>query len=248
MGRLSTRSNPTNLREIPKNRVNISVGQNGDGRFFVLDRLDIEGLKLGGDLSVICIARAGRSSQRYELGMVSSWSHESQSLAGLDASEPLRFRIVLHEPGNPRLVASAERIRPMDDSQSESLLPMEPADLGERLWRLDLRDDGPVLLINMTVFPSAAGVENFPPFGSLVLPEALHKVLQYIAANPSCLDDDADEAWSGWSAWLEAMGAEKPPEDEAEQDQWCREAVANFCQRHRFASKLREDLRKGEGE
>lgn len=247
MGRLSIRSNPTNLRELEKRRVNISLSANGSGRYFTLDRLDTEGLGLAGDLTVICIARAGRSSQRYELGTVSSWSRESRSLDGIDGSESLRFRILIYEPGNPRLVAAAEKVRPMDDSQSESLLPMEPAELGERLWRLDLRDDGPVLLFNVTVFPSAAGVDNFPPFGPLVLPEALNIVLRFIAADPSRLDDEGD-AWSEWGEWLHEVGAAPPPHDEDELEQWCNEVTAIFCEKHRFASKLRQSLRQGEGE
>lgn len=247
MGRLSTRSNPTKLQELEKRRVNISLSTNGNGRYFTLDRLDTEGLNLSGELAVICIARAGRSSRRYELGTVASWSRESQSLEGIDGSESLRFRILIHQPGNPRLVATAENVRPQDDAQSESLMPMEPADLGERLWRLDLRDDGPVLLFNVSVFPSAAGVDNFPPFSPLVLPEALNMVLRFIAADPSKLEDEGD-AWSGWGEWLDEVGAARPPQEDDELERWCREVTAIFCEKHRFASRLRQSLRQGEGE
>lgn len=247
MGRLSTRSNPTQLRELEKSRVNISVLMTGGRRFFTLDRLNTDGLGLAGDLAVLCIARAGRSSRRYELGSLSHWNRESQSLDGIDGAESLRFRILIRTHDSPQLVASAEGIRPMDDFQSESLLPMEPAELGERLWKLDIGDDGPVLRFNVSVFPSAAGVDNFPAFSPLVMPEALHQILKFIAEDPSVIDKE-NEAWGAWGEWLDSIGADKPPETDDEYERWCSEVAAIFCEKHRFASRMRQSLTQGEGE
>jgi len=240
MGRLSARSNPTNLKEIDSGRVNITISEINGQRSFNLDKCNLDGLGLPEDLRLICIASAGPTSLRYELGSSASWSRESRSLEGLDRSATLRFRILMHEKSNPRLVASAENLCPKDDSQSESLLPMEAADLGERLWRLELRDDGPVLQFNESVFPNAAGVENYIPFGVLVLPEALRQVLEEITRDPSKLDDEND-AWYLWGAWLDSIGADRPSsEDEDEvKKAWCNEVSGIFCDRHRFASKLR---------
>lgn len=247
MGRLSARSNPTNLREIDRSRVNISVSEINGQRSFTLDRCDLEGLGLPINLKLICMAGAGPTSMRFELGTVSSWTRESQSLNGLDRAASLRFRILMHEEGNPLLVASVENLRPMDDSQSESLLPMEPADLGERLWRLDLREEGPVLLFNVSVFPNAAGVENYFPFNAFVLPEALHQVIKRISEDPAVIDDEND-AWSAWGGWLDAIGADRPPteDDDDIRETWCKDTLKIFCDRHRFASGLRTFLTPGD--
>ena len=135
MGRLSARSNPTNLKEIDRSRVSISLSEIGGQRVFVLDRLDLSGTGLGDALKVLVVARAGNSSIRYEMGTVASLIHQGQPLDGLDLSHPLRFRILLHELGDPKLVGSIENLRARNETHSESLLPMEPAQLGERLWR-----------------------------------------------------------------------------------------------------------------
>ena len=244
MGRVSTRSNPTNLIEIDKNRISILVSEVSGGRYFTLNRLDIGGLDLKGDLRVYCIAWAGKSSQRFDMGTIDLLKKDSFPLEELDRSESLRFRILLHEENKPLLMASAESLRPMDESQSESLLPMEPAELGQLVWRLDINEEGPVLKYNVSVFPSSAGIENYLPFGALVLPEALRKVMEEIAKSPSRLDDEGD-ILSAWANWLDSIGAGRPPGDEDEAQEWCNQVINTFCERHRFASRLVSELTAG---
>jgi hypothetical protein len=247
MARLSARSNPTGLKEIDRSRVTLSITETGGRRAFVLQRLDVAKAGLDEKLKVFVIARAGNTSERFELGTAGSFSREPQLLENLDLSHPLRFRILLHEPNSPKLVGSVENLRARDESQSESLLPMEAAHLGERIWRLLITEDGAVLQFNSAVFPSAAGAENFLPFSALVLPEALRQVMQKIAEDPGDLDDE-DSPWHPWSHWLNTMGATRPPNSEEENHStWCDEVVDRFCNRSRFATTLQADLLKGAG-
>ena len=249
MGRLSARSNPTRLVEVDKSRVAISVSELAGRRGFMLDRLDLQETGVPETMAVVVVARAGNTSARYPMGTVAALDRDRKSLDGLDRSQPLRFRVLIHPPENPRLGASVENLRPRDDAQSESLLPMEPADLGERLWKVVINDDGPVLQFNATVFPSAPGAENYIPFSAMVLPEALHRVVQRIADEPGCLDD-SDDPWNGWAGWLDAIGAERPPADDDDdaKDVWCNETVDRFCVRFGFASRLRSELTRAAGD
>lgn len=248
MGRLSARSNPTGLKELNRSSVSISVLEVAGSRSFTLDRLDLEGAGLPMHLKVVVVARAGNTNSRYEMGAVSTLVHESRSIDDLDRSQPLRFRVLIHEEDNPKLVASIENLRARDDSQSESLLPMEPADLGERLWKLVINDDGPVLQFNSMVFPSAAGAENYVPFGAMVLPEALRQIMGKIADEPQCLEDEGDP-WSAWARWLDAIGAERlqADDDEDAKATWCNQVVDRFCERFRFATRLQVELLRGAG-
>lgn len=249
MARLSARSNPTGLREIDRRCVTLSLSEAGGRIAFVLERLDLKDTGFSETLKVVAIARAGNSSARFEMGTAGGYTREAKLLDGLDLSHPLRFRILLHEADNPRLVGSIENLRARDESQSESLLPMESAHLAERLWRLVITEDGPVLQFNSVVFPSAAGAENFLPFSALVLPEALRQVMQKIAEDPACLEDEGS-IWRPWAAWLEAIGAARPPGGDEEEDgsAWCDDVVDRFCTRCRFATSLHSELLKGAGE
>jgi hypothetical protein len=247
MGRLSARSNPTSLKELDRNRVTLTVSEAAGRRLAILERLDLKDTSLGDSLQVILVARAGATSVRHALGPATAFSREGKSLDGLDPSQPLRFRVLLHEQGNPRLVASVENLRARDDSQSESLLPMESADLGERVWQLSIGDEGPVLKFNSRVFPSASGAENFLPFGAMVLPEALRQVMQAIAEDPPCLEDEGSPFYP-WGKWIDAIGAERPPSDDDDKALWCDRVVDQFCNRCSFASRLKAELLKGSGE
>jgi hypothetical protein len=246
MGRVSTRSNPTNLKKVDKARINISVSEIASRRFFNLIKLNLSGLGLAEDDRVICVAGAGKSSVRFEMGTVAEWKKGNLPLDDLDRSESLRFRILIHAENNPLLKASAESLRPMDESQSESLLPMEPADLGQALWRLDINDEGPVLKFNMKVFPSASGIENYLPFGALVIPEALRRIVETIAKDPERLNDENDSLGS-WAPWLDSLGVNGLSADaeEDEKQEWCNEVIEAFCNRHFFAARLAQQLEVG---
>jgi hypothetical protein len=242
MGRLSTRSNPTSLQEIDKKRVGIVVSIIDELRYFNLHKLDLDGMKLSPTHRVVCIARAGKTSQRFEMGSVAAQRRENLLLGELDSSESLRFRILIHAENDPKLLASAENLRPYDENESESLLPMEPADLGQLLWKLDLNEEGPVLKFNSSVFPNAAGVENYLPFAALVLPEAVRKIVEKIAEQPDILDDE-DEPLSHWGSWLESIGIEHPNEfDDAGRSEWCERVIEAFCNRYSFARRMALEL------
>ncbi|MEP7364878.1 MAG: hypothetical protein ABI972_16625 [Acidobacteriota bacterium] len=237
MGRVSTRSNPTNLKDIDKRCVGITLGEENGRRSFSVSKLDFADLELDGHLQVVCIARAGSTSQRFPLGTITNWRKDPLVLEDVDPSAPLQFRVFVHDD-SPRLVAAAERVRLRDQGQAESLLPMEPADLGQEIWRLIFSDDGPILQYNATVFPSASGVENYFPFRALVLPEALRRVMEYIAQDPPKLDDDSDPI-SAWRPWLDELGVALPDEGDVD---WPQQVVSIFCDRHLFASKFTQHL------
>ena len=241
MKRLSTRSNPTNLKELDRGLISIITSFNKDVPSFKIEKLSLDESGLNGDLNLIVVAKAGNTSQRVHLGTLSNYSLEpSYELDNLDTSAPIRFRLLIHGVNNPQLIASIEKIRPNNDGQSESLLPMEPADLGQRLWKLNIDEDGPVLQFNSNVFPNAAGTENYFPFTALVIPDALRQVLQFISNEPEKLDDEGDP-WYLWGKWIKDIGANFPPldtEDEQEKSRWCNDVVDIFCDKYKFADQL----------
>jgi|SRR5215213_1542288 len=245
MGRLSTRSNPTSLQEIDRQRIEIIVSLIDEVRHFSLQKLDLNGMNLTAAHHVICVARAGKTSQRFDMGTVAAQRRENIPFGDIDTSESLRFRILIHEKGSPRLLASAENLRPRDESQSESLLPMEPADLGQLLWKLDFNSEGPVLKFNSAIFPSAAGIENYLPFAALVLPEAVRKIVEKLADQPDILDDE-DDPLSFWGSWIDSFSLERPHAlDDDDKAEWCNRVIDAFCNRHSFATRLGVHLAAG---
>src|ERR1044072_155601 len=111
MGRLSTRSNPTSLQEIDKTRVGIVVSTIDELRYFNLHKLDLDGMKISPTHRVVCVARAGKISQRFEMGSVATLRRENILLGELDRYMSLRFRILVHAESDAKLVASIENLR-----------------------------------------------------------------------------------------------------------------------------------------
>ncbi len=245
VSRLSTTTNPTNLKEISKKDVGLQIVEIAAEKSFQLCRLDLADYKLDGDFKVIVLAHAGNTSRRYEVGTVSTWSADAFSLQGLDLSRVLRFRLLIRMEGSAQIVASAENLRPAGDGEIESLLPIVVAELGQRVWRVAIDDDGAVLQCNSRIFPSGASAENFIPFRALVLPEALRQILLHISKDPARLTTEGS-CWEDWMHWMQLLQIEMPPDDEELRSQWIEESTARFCDRFRPSDDLQAFLQLGE--
>lgn len=240
--RLSARSNPTGLKELDRNLISISTTLNKNNFLFKVEKLSINENFYNRDLKLIIVALAGKTSKRFDIGSLYKASIGAEhNISDLDMSSPLRFRLLIRDFDNPKLIGSIENIRPNSDDQADSILPMQPLDLGQRLWKLDIiENEGPILFFNSSVFSNAAGSENYLPFATLVLPDALRQVMQHISNEPDILEDEND-IWHPWGEWLDGIGAERPPndvEDEASKNMWCNEVVEIFCNLHKFSDKL----------
>ena len=246
MPRLSATSNPTDLREIDRKDVTLSRARENGKDVFQIKSLQLSKYSLDEASPVTLIARAGNTSRRFELGTIGSPSLGSFELDGLDLSKPLIFRLLVKEKSSPRLVASAERLRCAGDGDVESVLPIVCVDLGQRIWRLDINDDGPVLLCNVRIFTSGSSADTYVPFCSLVLPEALRQVLEHIAKDPGKLDEDRSP-WADWEGWMRKFGIEvPPPADEELKREWVEDSTVRFCDHYKFTDWLQSDMGKEE--
>lgn len=242
MARTSSTSNPTKLIDIDRQRVTIDVTAGDDGKYAALSRCDLTGYDLAPDLKLVLIARAGATFCRLELGTVGAWDKSPKRLVQLDPRGFLRFRVLIHADGDPRLVASAENLAARDLALSDSILSMEPADLGEVVWNLTWNGDEPILQFNQDLFPSAKGATAYPPFNAFVLPEVVRQIAAKIAADPDRLDDESDPLHV-WGDFLDALGVGEPPdEDDADAAQWVGSVTEAFARRARFATDLKRVL------
>jgi len=249
--RLSARSNPTGLKELDRKLISISTILNKNKFLFKIDKLSINEGSFNRDLKLIIVALAGKTSKRFDIGSLYKFSIDTNhDISELDMSSPIRFRLLIREFDNPKLIASIENIRPNSDDQADSILPMQPLDLGQRLWKLDvIENEGPILFFNTNVFSNAAGSENYLPFATLVLPDALRQVMQHISNEPDILDDEND-IWYPWGEWLDNIGTDRPPsdlDDEASKNMWCNEVVEIFCNLHKFSDKLNAFMKADSG-
>jgi hypothetical protein len=248
MGTVSHKTNPTSLRILDRKLAVIHLDRSGEKPSFRLEKLDLEKEGLPAGLEVVVTASAGTSRSRHLLGRTGQMiSHDPIQALDMDQNAPFCFRITFTAPGDPKIIAMIDGIRPKQDDGAESLIPMERVDLGERIWRLSLGDgDGPRLLINKDVFPSALAAESYLPFSALVIPEVLRLCLEKILRNRDLLESDGP--WSEWKSFIDSFDAEIPDEPgEDEVAEIVDGMVSEFCRdKNRvFATKLL-DLRRKE--
>ena len=249
MPRLSTLSNPTGLIELDKKRLDIQVDTSGGHLAFSLVRLDIADLGLPREALVIVIARKGNTEERVELGALPSWNKGFHTLLALGEDGSLVFRVLLALPGSPKLIAAAEHIRPTGHGDSESFIGLEPAELEELPWEIEVHEQEgrATIRFNKDIFQSSAEAESNAFFMNLILPEAIRAMARSVAKGPGML---AQDEWAPFKTWLAVHGVIDEPDDDSspdEQEQWCRQVAHAFCQRFAFTTKLKELRLKDQG-
>lgn len=247
MPRLSTLSNPTGLVELDKLRIGIALDESGSRPAFSLLKLDLSELSLPSPLNVVVVARRGNSEERIELGAVSEWDKGYQELSEIGSDGSWGFRVLLVQPGSPKLVAAAERVRPEGQGDSSSFIGLEPADLGQRPWEIVINEtEGrAVIRFNKEIYvsPGAAEADSF--FVGMILPEAIRRVAEFVSAAPGVLE----EAWEPFKQWLVLHGiTDEPGDTEDQRSEWCSQIVTSFCERFEFATRLKDLRHRGDDE
>ena len=144
----------------------------------------------------------GNASQRWNFGTVDSLAPPPEPKRRLsEVPAGVRFRVVIvAADGSGRLLGHAPAIRP--ELPFNSLLPLEEADLGAEIWRVqfDGEDGNPVLRVNERIPGISDVVRHNPTFRSLVMPEVFRTILtrMVLVDRPDWTDPD-----SPWEAWME---------------------------------------------
>lgn len=233
------RSNPTNLIEISKSHITLTKKGMPDQETIQLTKLDLSSYDIDVRSRVFIVAHAGNTSSRFDFGTVSNWKRTPQKLEGLDSSKRLKFRILVRNEGAAILVASAENLYCAGDGDTESLLPIQTRDLGQKLWQLEIDSDGATLICNNRNFQSGSAAIDYAPFSCLVIPEVFRQVAQYIAENPDCLSDESTD-WAAWKIWMTQIGIVLPEDDDDDQarQEWVTATANTFCEHHKFSERL----------
>lgn len=241
MPRLSTLSNPTGLIELDKSWVSVVVDEATGSHSCSLTALDVSSVSLPNGLHVVLVARRGNSEERIELGPLVGWNKSFVRLAEIGDDGPWMFRVLLIHPGESKLVAVAEGVRPSGQDDADSFIALEPADLGELPWDVYvLEQEGrAVIRFNKNIYLSSGEASSDALFVALVLPEAVRRVAEQVCKEPTCLED---ENWAAFRMWLTLHGIEDEIDEDStaeEKTEWCGAVVHAFCKRFEFASNLK---------
>ena len=178
--------NHTGRRKIEAKEIHINIQdqENGAPVFDVDFSLNRE--KLPDSASIYIEAYQRNTLQRFNFGTVGNIRKpENRELDQIDLTSPTLFRIRIVDEAEHlgRLIASAERLKPKDESDEEqrsSLLVVRSRHLGQQTWKIEFDTGGkPELCINRRIPDAIGQLKSNPQFQSLILPGAFRQVLTF---------------------------------------------------------------------
>lgn len=250
MSSAKRRLNSTGRKRIPQNKIDARILPSiaGEPLRAKLD-IDLESLDLPPSAALSVEAYHRSSAMRFDCGTVAVKKiPEPLVLNELDQSGGILFRIKIvdREGVTGKILASADRVRPLiegEDKDRRSIFPVEYRDLGQEIWRVDIDDDaGPFLLLNSKI-PALMHVisENHLLAGAM-LPAAFRIVLSYLVNDPS-VDEDEGSWKTDWIRFCsEGLGIEDEPdelEDDDARELWVADAVRRYCEARTFVDQAR---------
>lgn len=255
MSTAKRRINSTGRKRIAREDIDIRMLPNSaDQPAFVTLQLEHADWKFPASADVILEAYQRSNGMRFDCGTVGSPKIPAAiRLDELDPKSPILFRlkVVDGETKTGKLLGSAERLRPdssdNDEEGRRSLFPIVTRNIGHELWKVEITDAGPELVLNLKVPGFKQTMMDNPLLLGAVLPLAFRHVLKALCSDPTTHDDD-DGSWEAdWISFcLDELGLEDPSELESEaREAWVEEGVTKFCSEHEFASRARSWIEGG---
>ena len=133
------------------------------------------------------------------------------------------------------------RVRGEDGILRQSILPVEPTDLGHEVWRLEFEnDEDPVLLVNSRMLMQrdiVSIVQHDPEFSALVFPDCLRSILKKKFLHGESIDEDDD-----WYKFAVSFDTSIDPEtdDEEKRVEWIEKVVSAFAEKSMVTQRYRE--------
>lgn len=204
----------------------------------------LAGLGLPPTAAIKVVPYAGSSSMRFDFGTVGlPLLPADASLGDLDVGATVLFdvRIIDESEAVGRILASARQLRPGSDDDAadrKSLLPVETADLGELLWKLDAPDGAPPVLQLNSRIPGAIGrLRTDPLMQGCILPVAIGILVDRVL-DPESADTDDLEWVQDWRTWISDVTGQMVEEigESEERAAAVRTICAKFAEDMKFAT------------
>lgn len=195
--------NFTGRQDIDRSLVRVGIRED-DGKVLldVMD-LDLSGLHLPGSAAVAVEAYRQTVKVRVPCGSVSAIEKPKDvHLSAFDIADNIQLRVrVIGSEGTShgKVLAVADHLRGKAeaDPDSEPLLKLQRAELGDLVWKFGIDGDRPILYINKYL-QNHDRLINSEQFKALVLPEFVRQVALWVAQGM----DDSQDPHSTISHWI----------------------------------------------
>jgi hypothetical protein len=244
------RVNFTGRRRIPRTQVHIEVHDGKPRTFDAVIELDVASLPPHAGVFLEAMCAGSTVIERFDCGLVERLKPLQRRQLREVEGENVFFtlKVIDRSERFGRILGIAENIRPERSGKQTAagrrgILPIEPRDLGEELWRLEWREHDVYLLVNNQVPGLVDRSRGDPLFYALVYPEVVRSVLRRAIEENVDLNGEDDGRWPTlWQRFgrqLHPQKSEPPKPDDAQEDrdEWVDEVVQAFCDSHQMKTK-----------
>ncbi len=246
------RYNYTGRKKLPQKAIRIQI--NDDNKFEVTWQLDDFGMPASGAVYVEAFSSGSLEVSRYSYGTVGTPNPDASSrlLSGVSPEVvAFTFKVVDETDKVGRLLGVSKNIKPVGDEDDQagqqSILPVNPIDLGDQVWKLNFTHERPYLEVNSRIPDIMNLIKEDRKIFSLVYPAAIRQIFNRILVHEDWDDPDGDS--SDWRAqWLKwgihwHSDKERPVQGEFSEcsdawDEWIENIADSFCKKHRIRDKF----------
>ena len=135
----------------------------------------------------------------------------------------------------------------ISDDAGRSLVRVQPAEMGQLVWRVEYDQLGPILQINEMIQDWRGIVSGSPLFQATVLPAIMDGILTKILIEDGHDPNPESDEWMDRFVQLAAVSGNRPytrndnVDYEAKRD-WIEAVVEGFAGRHKIADRLIRSL------
>ncbi|QDU28886.1 hypothetical protein ETAA8_39920 [Anatilimnocola aggregata] len=248
------RVNFTGRRRIPRSKIDLQLFDGTPRRFSA--NIQFEEGVFTSDAEVVLEATSAGSSivERIACGTVGQLQQpQLRELKHIEQENVLfTLKVIDRSEQIGRLLGVADQLRPERSGEPSSggrrgILPIELADLGQEVWRLEFTDHDVLLQVNERLTDLKDRVRSDAMLYAIIYPDVIRRVLRAAIAENVEIDEDSDR----WSVLWLRFGRDlhplqtKPPAtvDTSELiDEWIDEVATAFCNQHRLFDEYQNTL------
>lgn len=260
------RLNYTGRKRIFREHVQIQMVEVREGSYKPDMQLELESYGFPASAEISLELNNRESLWRRSFGTVGSPGFSGpRVISPLSAAVPLyaRLKVINRSSGTARILGLMRKTRifgessPVQGSASRSFVEVEPADLGEQVWALDIPNDEeefPVIQVNKRI-PNARAMVMDPLFRSAVMPMVLERILERIMIGHGFRDFESSSPWGQILTYADRIvsadslrGLPEGAWDAAAVGSiidWIQEVARVWCSDHRFSTIFDASWNKG---
>lgn len=229
--------NYTSRKRIERSDIRISGNVSGREGNFVLEKFEISKYGFPLDALVVVESFTGKYGfQRFDVGRLDRLDLSSRYPFAANDLSNATFRIKVVGSGNAgKILGDADHIPVVIGGRPPSILPIDPVDLDNRVWWLEIDEEtGPVLQMNQRL-PDYQQIARDVEFRATVLPSVVHQIALWVVRNITSGDTDINVR--RWAKALTFPGVDPTnvsvDDDEAREEFALKVAIA-FAKQHGF--------------